>query len=60
MEGVGNLKITIADTVDHSLMVGGGRAIENVKVSYTGTHANMGLIIGINPKANRITSFTKL
>ena len=60
MEGVSNLKITIANTVDHRLMVWGGRAIENFKIANTAANANMGLIISINPKDNRRTSFTKL
>jgi hypothetical protein len=60
MESVSDLKITIANTVNHRLVVGGGRAIENVKVTNSATHANMGLIIGINPQDDRSTYFTKL
>ncbi len=53
MKGVGNLKFTIDNTVDHSLMVGGRRAIGNFEASNTAAHTNMALIIGINPKDDR-------
>ena len=60
LEGVSNLKSAIADTINHRLMVGGGRAIENIKVTHPAAHTNMGLIIGINPKDDRGSNFAKL
>jgi hypothetical protein len=60
VECVGDLKIAIADTTGHRLMVGGGRAIENFKVAKTISHVKVGLIIGINPNQNRGACFTEL
>jgi hypothetical protein len=60
MKGIGQLKIAIADTTDHRLMVGGGRAIENFKIANTVAHVKVGLIISINPNQNRRTCFTEL
>jgi hypothetical protein len=60
LKGVGNLKSAIANTVNDRLVVGGGRAIENIKVTHPAAHTNMGLIIGINPKDDRGSNFAKL